>query len=376
MAINTKGFTALVQAQVAAIQASAAGLIDFSVGSILRAVVEAIAQVVLWLQGLILALLAATRAATSTGSDLDSWVADFGLTRLAAFAASGSVVFSRFTATSQGLVPVGTLVATSDGSQQFAVIADPSNPAYSAPLGGYALAVNVASVTAPVRAVVPGVAGNVAGDSVTILVSAAPGIDTALNPLAFSGGQDAESDTALRARFIAFLGSLRTSNTASIAYAVSSVQAGLRFAIVQDQTYPALFPTTGYFFIVVDDGSGAPPQSLLDAVFAAVDLVRGAGIQFGVYPPTQVTLNVAMTLTTVPSTVHAIAVAAVAAALQAYVQTLPLGAQTVPLTRLAQVAYDATPGISNVTGVAINGVAADFSVSAFQVPEAGTMTVA
>ena len=83
--LETKDFDTLVEEQAAIVQGSSSrALLDFSIGSILRAIVEAYAAVAMWLQGLILSVLSLTRAATSSGSDLDSWMADFGLTRLAA----------------------------------------------------------------------------------------------------------------------------------------------------------------------------------------------------------------------------------------------------------------------------------------------------
>lgn len=137
MAITTQDFVTIVRNQVTAIQGAASSLVDMTVGSILRAVVEANAAVVLWLQGLILQLLATTRAATSSGADLDSWVADYGVTRLAGVAATGQVTFSRFTATQQAEIPVGSSVQTADGSQVFTVTADTTNPAYSARSGAW-----------------------------------------------------------------------------------------------------------------------------------------------------------------------------------------------------------------------------------------------
>lgn len=133
--ITTQDFTTLVRNQVTAIQGAAKALVDLTVGSILRAIVETNAAVILWLQGLILQLLAITRAATSSGADLDSWVGDFGLTRLAAVAASGQVTFARFTPTQQAVVSVGTTIQTGDGAQQFVVTLDTTNPNYSAGLG-------------------------------------------------------------------------------------------------------------------------------------------------------------------------------------------------------------------------------------------------
>src|SRR5574340_85330 len=160
--ITTQDFSTIVRTIVTAIQGGARTLVDLTVGSILRAVVEANAAVVLWLQGLILQLLATTRAATSNGSDLDTWVADYGLTRLPAVAATGQVSFSRFTATQQAVVPIGSTVQTGDGSQQYSVTIDTANAAYSAALGGYVLAAGVSSVSVPVAAAKAGAAGNAA----------------------------------------------------------------------------------------------------------------------------------------------------------------------------------------------------------------------
>ena len=99
MQLSLQNFTTLVQYMAAAVEASAAQLLDLTVGSTLRAVLEANASVALWMQWLILLVLRTTRAATSNGADLDSWMADFSLSRLPAVAATGTVIFSRFTPT-------------------------------------------------------------------------------------------------------------------------------------------------------------------------------------------------------------------------------------------------------------------------------------
>src|SRR5260364_132780 len=130
MAISTKDFVTLVREQAAAIQGAARSLVDLTVGSILRAVIEANAAVTLWLQGLILHLLKTTRAATSTGADLDSWVEDYGLSRLPAVAATGYVTFSRFTPTQTALIPVGAKVQMANGVQHYAVVNDADHPAW------------------------------------------------------------------------------------------------------------------------------------------------------------------------------------------------------------------------------------------------------
>ncbi|MFX6225963.1 baseplate J/gp47 family protein, partial [Acinetobacter baumannii] len=88
-------------------------------------------------------------------------MADYNFTRLAAVAAPGSVTFSRFTASGTALVPVGALIQTGNGTQQYTVTADTTNAAYDASQGGYVLANGISSVTVPIQAVTAGVAGNV-----------------------------------------------------------------------------------------------------------------------------------------------------------------------------------------------------------------------
>src|SRR5882724_5926617 len=141
--LSTRNFTDIVRGAVTAIQAGSAQLLNLSVGSVLRAIVEALAGVVLWLQGLIVYTLSLTRFATSKGIDADTWAADFGFIREAAVPATGLVTFARFTTTSQSVIPIGAQLQSADGSQSFIVENDIANPAYSAPLAGFVMAPTV-----------------------------------------------------------------------------------------------------------------------------------------------------------------------------------------------------------------------------------------
>lgn len=365
MAINTQTFTALVRGAVAAVQGASSALLDFTVGSILLSVTEAFAGVAQWLQGLVLQVAAITRAATSSGSDLDSWVNDFGVTRLAAVSASGSVTFSRFTSTSQALIPVGQTVQTLDGSQQYAVTVDTTNSAYSASLFGYVLAAGVSSITVPVVALVAGSAANALAGQIGSITAAIPGVDTVTNVLTFTSGADAETDAALRLRFVAFINSLSRGTKAAIAYAISNVQPGLTYALVQNQTYAGA-TQYGYFYAVVDDGTGSPSTALLNSVAAAIEATRAFTVTYGVFGPTVENASVSFTAAIAAGYDPAATKALAAAAVQAYINALPLGS-SLPYTRVAQVAYDASPGITNITGLLVNGATSDISATAQQV---------
>lgn len=373
MALQTQDFVTLVRNQVTAVQGYASVLVDTRVGSILRAILEANAAVVIWLQSLIVQVLAITRAATSSGSDLDSWVADYGMTRLAATYASGQVTFSRFTATQQVVVPIGAAVQTRDGSQQYSVVVDATNPAYNAGLGGYVMAAGVASVTVPVIATVAGAAGNVIAGSVTTITGAIAGVDTVTNAAGFVNGADAESDPALRTRFIAYVRSLSKATKDAVGYAITSLQQGVTYSLVENETYAGSVQM-GYFYVVVDDGTGAPTGKFLSTVYNAVDAVRPLTVSFGVFAPVVVNAAVVMTVTIAAGYDAAATRTLVSNAVKAYINSLSLG-QPLRYSRLAQIAYDASPGVTNVTGVTLNGGTSDLTATAKQVIKWSSVTV-
>ncbi|WP_435607730.1 baseplate J/gp47 family protein [Pseudomonas knackmussii] len=374
MALNIKDFATLVRDQATAIQGRAAGLVDFTIGSLMRAIVEANAGVLQWVQQLIVTLLAATRAATCSGADLDSWMADFGFIRLSAGFATGSVTYSRFTATNSALVPIGALVGSSDGSQQYAVTIDTTNAYYNASLGGYLVPAGVASVTVPVLATNAGAAGNALAGTVTVIVGGISGIDTVTNALPFANGVDAESDSAFRARFVLWVQSLSKGTKAAIGYALASMQQGVTYTLTENQDYGGNL-LYGYFYAVVDDGSGAPSSTFLTSAASAIEAVRPFTSRYGVFAPTLLTANVSMTISTDATVTHSVVVANVVAALQAYIASLKLG-QILPYTQLAAVAYGVSPAITNVSGVLLNSSTADLSANQKQVIRPGSIVVA
>ena len=255
MNLPTRDFTDIVRDMSAGITASAGRLIDVSVGSVLRAIIEANAAIVLWVQWLVVLTLQATRAATSSGEDLDTWMADFSLLRLPAASASGTATFSRFSGTSTAFVPPGTIIKTQDGSVSFAVTTDLSNPGWQVASSIYSLAPGVMSIDLPIVASIAGLAGNVLSNTITVLASAVPGIDFISNGTATSGGGDPEADAAFRIRFTNFFASRSRATLDAIGYAISMVGAQLDYVIQENVDAAGNF-RLGNMLIVVDDGSG------------------------------------------------------------------------------------------------------------------------
>lgn len=372
--LPTKSFTALVQSIAAGVQGRAAALIDFSIGSTLRAIAESFSAPCLWLQAMVLQVLAASRLSTSTGTDVDSFIADFGIiTRIGGISATGLVTFARFTAgPSAPFIPVGSQVTTGDRSVYFEVYADPGNAYYSAALNGYTLPSSVASMDVPVAALTPGAVGNVQSGQVNTISSTLTGIDTVSNAAAFANGSDSEKDESFKARFqLAILG-LSAGDLYGTEAAIGAISTTVQFTITEFYNYDGSY-RPAFYYIVADDGSGAPPSPFLAAVATAADSVRPLGTALAVFGPILTTAAVSMTLTTAPGYTHATVVAQVAAAIANAINSLGLGVG-LPYTYLSAVAYG-VPGVTNVASVLLNGGTADIAASNKATIKAGTLTI-
>jgi uncharacterized phage protein gp47/JayE len=378
-----KTFDTLVEGQAAAVQGRAAGLIDYSIGAVLRAVGEATASMGLWLQGLVLVLLRTTRLSTCEDADADTFVADFGAAptsgdetkfeRLPAAFGATNATFSRVSTGGQAVVPVGSSVQTLDGSQKFTVVLDPNNVSYDPAFSGYVMVSGVGSVIVPIRALTAGLAGNALAGAINTIASAIPGVSAVTNPFAVTNGADAETTAQMRVRFRRFVQALRRATPAALEEAVTSIQRGVTCVVKENQHFDGT-PEKGFTTIIVDDGSGAPTTGLLTAASLAVDTTRAAGTSYGVYAPTVVHMDVTAGITTVADADHAAAIADVVAALTAFLNTLPIGAP-VYWSRVWQVVQDASEDILEVVGPTLNGGTVDVMLTFSQVAKARTLTV-
>lgn len=372
--MQTKDFNTLVSEQIAAVQGGASSLVDTTIGSILRAVVEAYSAVAMWLQGMILNLLIITRASTASGADLDSWMADYGVERIAAGFATAQVTFSRFTASQQAVIYTGTIVQTSDSSQQYTVTADKNNANYDVDLDGYIIAADIQSIQVPVVAVTAGAAANVAIGGINTIGQPIPYVDSVTNEAAVTNGENEESDVEFRSRFINYISSLSKATKSAIGYAVSSYQTGITYKLFENQQYDGT-ERLGYFFAVVDDGTGTPSSELIDTISNRIEAVRGFTINFSVFAPVIQYANISMTITTASGYTHAAIVTIVDAALTNYVNSLGLG-NDLNYTSLAGVAYGASPAVTNVSSVMLNSGTADINIDGKKTIKAGTISVA
>lgn len=390
--LYTKNFAALIEQWAAVVQASVAqtrpGLIlNFTKGSVLRALGEAQGSVGLWLQGLILRLLTVTRLATSKGTDADSFVNDYGMTRLPENAATGLVTFSRFTPVNPAIIPVGAIVETSDGSQDFAVIIDTTNGAYGPTVyrggPGYTIPAAVASLAVPVRFIFPpdyvpstytGPVGNIQVGGISILKTGISGVDNVTNAAGFTNGFLAESDPDIKTRFLLYIAALAKGTEGALGYAIVSVQQGLEYQIWE----PGLNGFTT-LTVYVDDGTGSLPSNTLAAAQAAVIAYKAAGVPVNVFAASKVNADATMTITTAVGYYHPTVVAQVVAAITFYINGVGLGVTPalgmISYAKLIQIAFEASPGVIDVTGYSLNGTQADLVPTPGQTIKARTIIV-
>lgn len=300
-------------------------------------------------QAQIIAVNKLTRAATSTGADLDSWMADFSFPRKPAAFATGQVQFSVNRVLSSNVsVPVGTVIQTLDGSIQYQVIADTNQSAYQSQLNAYVLPAGQLMINATVQAVTAGSASNVQVGALSQLVSAVTGINNVTNLADIMNGADPESDPAYRLRFQLMINSVNGKATLGGVYSAAIDVPGVQAVKIIEGYDQYNYPRVGYGTIVIDDGSGSPPSSLLDTVFKAVFPVRGFTAGFVVIGPTKVNITIQLNIRINPNATDPSQITKnVEFAVIDYINSLEIG-DTLYLENVSQVAKDAD---SNVIAV-------------------------
>lgn len=357
-------FADLVQRFAAGARAATTQALDFTVGSVFRALAEANAAVLLWLQWLVLIVLRQTRLNTSVGAEVDSFVGDFGLSRLPAVPAEGLATFARFTASVPLLIAVGTQVRTADGAQTFQVIADPANPLWNGT--GFLLPAGRLSADIIVQGIQPGSAGNIAAGTLGLLASAVA-VDTVTNAAPFAGGADPETDAGVQARFPGYIDSRSRATLGAIIYAIQTARQGL-FYQVQENMTPDGALLRGFFTVTVDDGTGYPPQPLLTQVGLAIEAVRPVGSSYAVLAPNVLQATIGITVAPAPGYSKASLALPVG---QAILATANGGGIGQPLSYGdLYVAARGVPGVAHVSNVRLNGGIVDVGGAARQVVRA------
>lgn len=300
----------------------------------------------------------------ATGSNLDNIAALVGFTRIPAAKATGTVTFSRSTAATEDItVPAGTRVATSDESVVFKTTE------------AVTLAAGNTSVDAPIEAIEPGSAGNVAANTITKIIDPISGIESVNNANPTSGGRDTETDEEFRYRIKITLAAKGKATLDAIKAAVLEVEGVKTVKIEENDTINDYTDTGGLppksFRVFVHGGEDADiAQAIFDSKPAGIrpygDIAATAydqdGNAYTIYfsRPTQVSIYVDVSITSDGTSIDE---QTVKDAIKAYINNLEIGEDVIYAKVLA--------AVMNIQGVVDATVKIDTAS-----PPAGTSNIA
>lgn len=405
MGLTLKSFAQFKSELQAGIIALTTLIDDFSSGSVAAALTEVISTQLGFVQSQAPIVLSKTRATTSSGADLASFTADYNLQPPGPLPPTYATDLAIFSRNQPSLVPqilldgtiIQNLTPSPTSALQYVVSANVMDPSWSANAGGggfpgRTLPPNQTSITVKIVAVKAGKIGNVVANTLTLIASPGVPFDSVTNPNSINNGFDGETDPQLRQRFSDYFSS-RSGTRFAIAAATAGVQAGLSFTL-NDFKLPDQSIQAGHGTIVVDDGTGNPSSTLLDAITAAVTAVtqKSFGAFIHVIVPTIVPVQLVVSGTTIAygfsvNDVRMAISAAITAAINANgVGGAPAGTGSrTPTGRLSYVALAnlvATfigrgpgQGLSSYGAIALNGGQADVPLSTFQLARAASVTV-
>jgi uncharacterized phage protein gp47/JayE len=295
---------------------------------------------------------------TTIAEFLDLRAEEHGLTRRTAVAATGLV---RFDGTNGTVIPAGTTVSTPGDEavmpQEFTTDTDGTIA------GGF--------VSVPATATTGGAAGNVAAAAIQLLDPPIAGVTGVTNLAAFTGGLDEEDDESLRQRILDAVRNPGTSgNEADYRRWALEVSGVGGVAVVPLEGGP------GTVTVAIAGADMLPASAPLVTEVAAYIAERSPiGAAVTVEAGTAVPIDVVGNLTIATGYVTADVEAAVDSALQDYLEAIAFNQDDndVRHARVTTLILD-TPGVTDVTGLTLNGGTSNITITAKQVATLGTTT--
>lgn len=291
---------------------------------------------------------------TAGGGYLERHAALRGISRGAAARAKGTLRFGVTQAVGSGLEIQEGSVCMTAGGVRFATMA----PAV--------LEAGQLFVDVPAQAVEPGKAGNAAAGTVTVMAAMPVGIKACTNPLPFSGGDDAESDEALRKRVLDSY--RRLPNGANAAY---YEQTALSWPGVAAAVAVGRPRGVGSVDLYVASDSGAPEPELLEELNGFLQKQREISVDLRVLAPAARTVNISVAVQPAPGyTFQEARTQADAALREAFTGAL-LG-KNITLAFLGNLLYD----LDSVENYRFSSPSADLPASPTALPCLGAVTIA
>lgn len=215
----------------------------------------------------------------------------------------------------------------------------------------------------PAEAASPGSHGNVRSGVIVSMALPPAGVEGCVNPNAFSGGMDGESDASLRSRILETYKHLP--NGANAAYYEKLVMADEDVLAVK--VLPR-YQGVGTVGVVVTPVPEADGDELVARLKAMLEKEREIAVMVTVMQPTQVTVNVTMTLEISQGWTYERVAASVRKAVESAFDGTMIG-QDLLLRRL----YECLADVEGLENYSITAPAADVTIEDTQLPVLGTL---
>lgn len=290
---------------------------------------------------------------TATGVYLEQHAQLRGISRGVATHAVGKLRFGVTTAVNSDLaIKSGTVCMTASGVR-FATTDDAVLEA-----GQFYVDVSAAALE-------PGKQGNVAAGTVTIMAAMPVGIKVCTNPEAFSGGDDAEDDEALRRRLLDSY--LRLPNGGNAAY---YEQTALSYAGVAAAAAVGRPRGVGSVDLYIATGAGIPDEKLLAEVNDYLQKKREISVDLRVLAPTPREIDISVAIQPATGFTFEEARADADAALQEVFTGSMLG-QGVTLAFLGNLLYD----LGSIQNYRFTTPSADLAAAPNVLPRLGNVSI-
>jgi uncharacterized phage protein gp47/JayE len=285
----------------------------------------------------------------NTPSELiDKRVKDWGLSRKPGAKATGNV---NVTGPNGTVIPIGTTFETADG------FVFKSTAAVTLTTGTGTVLVEADRIGANYN-----IANNrLVKSDITL---------TSMTHTAIEGGADVESDEALLARFLEFVQKPNTSGNANhyVSWAKSIPGVGAAFCT-------PLWNGNGTVRVVIaSDTNRAPSPQILTAVTNYIQSQRPIGATVTVLGATEKNINVSATVTVAAGMNKAQVQIELSAALGKYFTNIAFRDSSVRINAIGGLIM-AISGVTDYTGLTLNGAAANVALAATEIPITGMVTV-
>jgi uncharacterized phage protein gp47/JayE len=256
---------------------------DANVGGINRAIGQTVSFFTDFLQLQIKVAYDTFRLKTAVGSDLDSRVADWQVSRVPYSYSNGPIVFLRNEpATEDFVISADTVVSTMEDvyglTIDYSLLNDTTFPSGMTSTTGIVFCTSIGRV------------GNVTANKIINIKLPIDGVDAVTNPEELSNGAEEETDDQLRRRVPLKINGDQTANEDSILNAAYSVP-GVTFAKIKDNT-----PSNGEFTLYFTNFNGVVDAQLRADVKDAVNKVTPFCVVANYSIPTVVNVSVSLDL--------------------------------------------------------------------------------